>query len=64
MPRIGLFSRISDLPESVQQRLTEAQQRRWMEVVNETFAQMSEDGEANLEEWKAAAFRAADEAVG
>ncbi len=37
MPRVtGLFSRISDLPESVQQRLTEAQQRRWMEVFNST----------------------------
>ena len=64
MPRIGLFSRISDLPESVRQRLTEVQQRRWMEVVNSTFAQISEDGEGDLEEWRAAAFRAADKSVG
>ena len=64
MPKVtGLFSRISDLPESVQQRRTEAQQRRWMEVFNSTFAQMFADDEGDLEERKATAFRAADKSV-
>lgn len=42
-PDVGMFASIEDLPPDVRRRLDERQQRRWLRIVNETFAASDSD---------------------
>lgn len=56
------FESISELPDSVRDRLTAAQQRQWLRVWNSAFERQREDGKS-VEDAEAAAFRQANGVV-
>ncbi len=57
-----IFGSISELPDSVRDRLTTAQQRQWLRVWNSVFRRRRSDG-ASVEVAEAAAFRQANGVV-
>lgn len=57
------FESISELPDSVRDRLTTAQQRQWLRVWNSAFESLREDGKS-VEESESRAFAQANAVVG
>lgn len=57
---LGIFSQLTQLPEDVQRRLDEKQQRRWMRLANRTYVAATGDHQTRRTE----AIREANAKVG